>query len=88
LPFSLLRPAVMDREFRERLRIGCDVLGIPCMEMPSGAGHDAQDFANAGFRTGMIFVRNSHGSHNPNEAMDMADFALGTRVLAWMLATT
>jgi beta-ureidopropionase / N-carbamoyl-L-amino-acid hydrolase len=87
-PFSLLRPAAMDPELRDRLRSGCGELGIACMEMPSGAGHDAQDFANAGFRAGMIFVRNSHGSHNPNEAMDMADFAVGTRLLAWMLATT
>ena len=33
----------------------------------------------------MIFVRNAHGSHNPHEAMAMPDFALGTRLLAWML---
>ena len=58
------------------------------MEMPSGAGHDAQDFAKAGFPAAMIFVRNSHGSHNPREAMDMTDFALGTRLLAWMLAAS
>ncbi len=86
-PFSLLRPAVMDADFRERLLAGSRELGIAAMEMPSGAGHDAQDFANAGFRAGMIFVRNSHGSHNALEAMDMADFALGTRLLARMLST-
>jgi N-carbamoyl-L-amino-acid hydrolase len=86
-PFTLQRPAAMDAAFRERLLAGCQALGIPALEMPSGAGHDAQDFAHAGFRAGMIFVRNSHGSHNPDEAMDIADFALGTRLLAWMLAT-
>jgi N-carbamoyl-L-amino-acid hydrolase len=86
-PFSLLRPAVMDAHLRERMLAGCRDLGIAAMEMPSGAGHDAQDFANAGFRAAMIFVRNSHGSHNPHEAMDTADFALGTRLLAQMLAT-
>ena len=85
-PFSLHRPAAMDAAYRERLLAGCRELGITAMEMPSGAGHDAQDFANAGFRAGMIFVRNGHGSHNPHESMDMADFALGTRLLAWMLA--
>lgn len=84
-PFSLLRPAAMDANFRERMLMGCRELGIAAMEIPSGAGHDAQDFANAGFRTGMIFVRNSHGSHNAREAMDMADFALGTQLLARML---
>jgi beta-ureidopropionase / N-carbamoyl-L-amino-acid hydrolase len=87
-PFSLLRPAAMNAGFRERLLAGCQDLGISAIEIPSGAGHDAQDFAHAGLRTGMIFVRNSHGSHNPNEAMDMADFGLGTRLLAWMLATS
>ena len=55
------------------------------MEIPSGAGHDAQDFAHAGFAAGMIFVRNSNGSHNPDEHMEMGDFALGTRLLAWMV---
>jgi N-carbamoyl-L-amino-acid hydrolase len=86
-PFSLMRPAAMDAVFRERLLAGARELGIEALEMPSGAGHDAQDFAHAGFRAGMIFVRNSHGSHNPEEAMDIADFALGTRLLAWVLAS-
>ena len=86
-PFSLLRPAAMDAQLRERMLAGCRNLGIAAMEISSGAGHDAQDFANAGCRAGMIFVRNSHGSHNPLEAMDMADFALGTKLLACMLAT-
>jgi N-carbamoyl-L-amino-acid hydrolase len=85
-PFSLLRPAAMDAGIRAALVAGCRDLGITSMEIPSGAGHDAQDFARAGFPAGMIFVRNSHGSHNPHEAMDLADFALGTRLLAWMLA--
>ncbi len=87
-PFSLHRPAAMDAHFRERLLDGCRDLGIAAVEIPSGAGHDAQEFAAAGCRAGMIFVRNGHGSHNPREAMDMADFALGARLLAWMLATS
>jgi N-carbamoyl-L-amino-acid hydrolase len=29
----------------------------------------------------MIFVRNEHGSHNPDEAMALADFAQGLRLL-------
>jgi N-carbamoyl-L-amino-acid hydrolase len=83
--FSLQRPAAMDAGFRSKLLEGSHALGIPHMEIASGAGHDAQDFAHAGFRAGMLFVRNAHGSHNPDEAMDIADFALGTRLLAWML---
>jgi beta-ureidopropionase / N-carbamoyl-L-amino-acid hydrolase len=85
-PFSLQKPAAMAAEFRSALLNGCRDLGISAMEIPSGAGHDAQDFVHAGFRAAMIFVRNGHGSHNPDESMDMADFALGTRLLAWMLA--
>ena len=33
----------------------------------------------------MIFVRNHHGSHNPEEAMDLADFAVGTQALIELL---
>ena len=44
-------------------------------EMASGAGHDAAVFAKMGIPTGMIFVRNDHGSHNPDEAMALDDFA-------------
>lgn len=84
-PFSIQKPAAMDTEFRASLLQGCATLSLPAMEIASGAGHDAQDFAHAGFRAGMIFVRNSNGSHNPDEHMDMNDFALGTRLLAWML---
>lgn len=84
--FSLQSPAAMDAGFRSQLLDGARALEIPYTEIPSGAGHDAQDFAHAGFRAAMIFVRNANGSHNPDEAMDIADFALGTRLLAWMLA--
>lgn len=83
--FSLQQPAAMDSGYRSRLLEGARALGIPHVEIASGAGHDAQDFAHADFPAAMLFVRNSHGSHNPDEAMDIADFALGTRLLAWML---
>jgi beta-ureidopropionase / N-carbamoyl-L-amino-acid hydrolase len=85
--FSLQQPAKMDSALKQRLLDGCAALDIPSMEIPSGAGHDAQDFAHAGYRAAMIFVRNAHGSHNPREAMEMADFALGTKLLAWALAS-
>jgi N-carbamoyl-L-amino-acid hydrolase len=50
-------------------------------EMASGAGHDAAVFAKVGIPTAMIFVRNQHGSHNPDEAMSLEDFAVGARAL-------
>ena len=85
--FNPSEPAVMDAQIQRLLTEGADKLQIPTMSLPSGAGHDAQDFALAGFPSGMLFVRNAHGSHNPNEAMEISDFALGTRVLAWALAS-
>jgi N-carbamoyl-L-amino-acid hydrolase len=84
---SLVRPAVMDPGMRAHMQSGCAALGIPYMDIPSGAGHDAADFHDAGIPAGMIFIRNDHGSHNPAEAMEMEDFALGTQLLAWTLAT-
>jgi len=56
-------------------------LGLPGETMPSGAGHDAAVFANAGIAAGMIFIRNENGSHNPAEAMDIADFMQGVDLL-------
>jgi N-carbamoyl-L-amino-acid hydrolase len=53
--------------------------------MASGAGHDAAVFAKMGIPTGMIFVRNLHGSHNPNEAMTLDDFGIATRALLGLL---
>jgi N-carbamoyl-L-amino-acid hydrolase len=54
-------------------------------EMPSGAGHDAAVFAKMGIPTGMIFVRNQHGSHNPEEAMTLDDFGIATRAVLGLL---
>ena len=49
--------------------------------IPSGAGHDAAVFANAGIPTAMIFIRNDKGSHNPDESMTIEDFIKGTEIL-------
>jgi len=56
-------------------------LGLPDEEIPSGAGHDAAVFANAGIPSAMVIVRNEHGSHNPREAMAIEDFAAGVAVM-------
>jgi len=85
--FNLQEPSVMDQGLRDMLAREAQGLAIDALAMPSGAGHDAQDFERAGFPAAMIFVRNAHGSHNPHEAMDMTDFALGTQLLARVLAT-
>jgi beta-ureidopropionase / N-carbamoyl-L-amino-acid hydrolase len=74
-------PAVMDARLRARLM---SLLEQP-FEMPSGAGHDAAVFARVGIPTAMIFVRNEFGSHNPDEAMTIEDFAVGTGALLRLL---
>jgi N-carbamoyl-L-amino-acid hydrolase len=74
-------PAMMDPRLRSRLM---SLLDQP-LEMPSGAGHDAAVFAALGIPSAMIFVRNAHGSHNPEETMTLEDFAVGTRALLGLL---
>lgn len=54
-------------------------------EMLSGGGHDAAAFTAAGWDAAMLFVRNEHGSHNPDEAMDLQDLAEAVAVLAHWL---
>lgn len=74
-------PAKLDAGHVNRALAACLNLDLPPFTLPSGAGHDAAVFANAGISTGMIFVRNANGSHNPNEAMDIDDFMKGVEVL-------
>jgi beta-ureidopropionase / N-carbamoyl-L-amino-acid hydrolase len=74
-------PALMDERLRGKLMT---LLERP-LEMPSGAGHDAALFAWAGIPSAMIFVRNDHGSHNPEETMTLEDFEVGTRALTRLL---
>jgi N-carbamoyl-L-amino-acid hydrolase len=74
-------PAVMDTLLRSKL---LTLLERP-FEMASGAGHDAAVFAKVGIASAMILVRNDHGSHNPDEAMALEDFAVGTRALIGLL---
>jgi beta-ureidopropionase / N-carbamoyl-L-amino-acid hydrolase len=75
-------PAVMNTAWIGRLRTAARTLGLPDEEMPSGAGHDSAVFANQGIPSAMIFVRNEHGSHNPDEAMAIDDFVTGVAVMS------
>lgn len=77
----LSNPAVMDRQLCQLLSKSCTAQGTPFEVIPSGAGHDAALFENAGIASGMIFIRNQNGSHNPEEAMEMSDFMLGVQAL-------
>lgn len=73
--------AKISPEIWQRAARSCEILGIDHEVMPSGAGHDAAVFQEAGVPSGMIFVRNENGSHNPDEAMNTDDFLLGCEVL-------
>lgn len=77
----------MDDGMRAQLWQGAEALGIAAMDLGSPASHDAAAFAAAGVKTGMIFVRNENGSHNPREAMDIGDFIAGAELMTWWLAS-
>lgn len=74
-------PAKMDDGIVRKLVELSQRLGLPEETLASGAGHDAAVFSNAGIPSGMIFVRNANGSHNPNEAMDLDDFMKGVDLM-------
>jgi N-carbamoyl-L-amino-acid hydrolase len=64
-------------------------LGVPVVELASGAGHDAGVLAAAGVPTGMLFVRSLNGgiSHSPDEKSRPEDIALCVDALAGALRT-
>ncbi|WP_250502051.1 hydantoinase/carbamoylase family amidase [Caballeronia sp. AZ7_KS35] len=76
----------MNPGLRRALLRAAHAADVPCIEMPSGGGHDPVAFAQAGIPAALVFVANQNGSHNPHEAMRLDDFDHGCRVLlAWIL---
>jgi N-carbamoyl-L-amino-acid hydrolase len=78
----LSSPATMDSRVCDTLAAACAARELAFDVIPSGAGHDAALMANAGIPSGMVFVRNQNGSHNPREAMELDDFMCGVQVLS------
>lgn len=74
-------PGHVDQALSDRIYRAAEAGSIPCMRLPSGAGHDAAVIGAAGIPVGMIFVANQNGSHNPHEDMIMKDFMTGTDLL-------
>jgi N-carbamoyl-L-amino-acid hydrolase len=75
-------PCGFDPAIVAEVRKSAEGLGIPFLEMPSGASHDARFLAET-CPAGMIFVPCEKGiSHNEAENAKPADLAAGTRVLA------
>jgi N-carbamoyl-L-amino-acid hydrolase len=63
-------------------------MGVAALPLGSPASHDAANFAAAGIPTGLLLIRNAHGSHNPREAMETADLmAAAATFAAWLRAT-
>jgi allantoate deiminase len=62
--------------------------GLPQVELPSGAGHDAGILAAAGVPSAMLFVRSLAGgvSHSPDEFSSAEDVALAVEMLTAALA--
>lgn len=74
-------PGHVDAALSDRLAAAAEKNGIPCMRLPSGAGHDAAVIGGCGVPVAMIFVANQNGSHNPYEEMKMSDFMIGCDLL-------
>lgn len=83
-----VEPALCDPGVVERLKRAMRAAGQEPFVMPSGGGHDAAIFAAAGIPSGMVFVRNRNGSHNPDEAMELDDFVAATDILSAFLEET
>jgi acetylornithine deacetylase/succinyl-diaminopimelate desuccinylase-like protein len=80
-------PSPMSEEIRAALRAEVEALGLPVLELPSGAGHDAGILASAGIPAGMLFVRSLNGgvSHNPAELSSPEDIVLAADALTGAL---
>jgi N-carbamoyl-L-amino-acid hydrolase len=75
------RPALSDARMRAIITSAADELGLRHLNLPSGAGHDAQELARIA-PMGMIFVPSVNGiSHSPKERSRPEDIASGANVL-------
>ena len=65
------------------LRAELEARGLPVVELPSGAGHDAGILAAAGVESSMLFVRSLNGgaSHSPQELSSPEDIDVALEVL-------
>lgn len=81
------KPALMDEMVKNKIASAAQSLGLTYKNMPSGAGHDAQDMALIA-PTGMIFVPSVGGiSHSPKEYTSSEDMANGANVLLRTILT-
>jgi acetylornithine deacetylase/succinyl-diaminopimelate desuccinylase-like protein len=83
-PDYRVEPAEFVGEARRAIADAIAARGLPLVELPSGAGHDAGILAAAGVDAAMLFVRslNDGISHSPDELSSDGDIALAVDVLA------
>ena len=78
---DLHAPALTAPQFKQAIAASAQEAGLATMELPSGAGHDAQNAARF-TSIGMIFVPSRGGiSHSPLEYSSPEDVANGAEVL-------
>jgi beta-ureidopropionase / N-carbamoyl-L-amino-acid hydrolase len=80
-------PAMATPQIQAAIEQSATALGLKCMRLPSGAGHDAQIMAKLG-PMGMIFVPSVGGiSHSPKELTHWGDCVNGANVLMQTILT-
>ena len=74
-------PSPLDASARAAITAAAASLGLSSIELPSGAGHDAQALAQV-TRAGMVFVPSVGGvSHQPGELTHWQDCVNGANAL-------
>ena len=83
-PDYRVEPAKFSGRARAAVTEAIAAQGLPVVDLPSGAGHDAGILAAAGVDAAMLFVRSLNGgiSHSPDELSSEEDVALAVDVLA------
>jgi allantoate deiminase len=75
------RTSACDADLQQQFAAAVEAEGLRAHRLPSGAGHDGMALIDIA-AIGMLFVRCKAGvSHNPAEAVDVADVDAGARVL-------
>ncbi len=78
---SRTEPARCSRRVMDAVQGACEALRLRWKQMPSGAGHDAQNLASV-TEAGMLFIPSRGGrSHRPDEMSDWRAIARGTNAL-------
>jgi allantoate deiminase len=87
IDLAVTAPRAMDASLVRVLREEIEARGLPAVELPSSAGHDAGVLAAGGVPTAMLFVRSRGGvSHHPDEDTSGEDVAIAVEVFGAAVA--